>query len=300
MHLLDRRHFMALSAGTAAAGLAGTVTAGLVSSAQAAVAGADIFTADAGGAAVDSAIIIGEDKAVLIDAQLTAANAARLADIIDATGRSLETVYITHVHPDHHLGLKVIMDRFPDARPVAHPQIQSQLSAAARWMLSTMSADAPAGTFADRVVVPEPLSSDVIMLEGERIEILDPMHGDTDLLSAVYIPALDTLVASDFLYSQTHQWMAENISPERIQRWRESLDRLEAVGAGTVVPGHEGPGAVRDPSIFGTTRAYIDQWEQALADTSNAEDLRAAMMVGNEDRALAWVLDSSVGAVYPS
>ncbi|MEM8958861.1 MAG: MBL fold metallo-hydrolase [Pseudomonadota bacterium] len=291
MQLLDRRSFMALSAATAATTLAGA--------ARAAIGSADIFTADLWGAAVDSAIIVGEQNAVLIDAQLTLPNATRLADVIAATGKRLETICITHVHPDHHLGLAAIMDRFPDARPVAHPQVQSQLSAAARWMLSTMRQDAEPGTFADRVVVPEPMTGTTIMLEGERIEVLDPLHGDTDLLSAVHIPALDTLIASDFLYSGTHQWMAENVTPDRIARWRASLDQLEAIGAGTVVPGHEGPGAVRDPSIFGTTRAYIDQWEAALAETSSAQDLKAAMMAGNEDKALEWVLESSVAAVYP-
>ena len=292
MQLLDRRTFVALSAATAATTLAGP--------ARAAVGRADVFTADLWGAAVDSAIIVGEESAVLIDAQLTVPNATRLADVIAATGRTLETICITHVHPDHHLGLAALMDRFPNAKPVAHPKVQSQLSAAARWMLSTMSQGAEPGMFADRVIIPEPMTSNTIMLEGERIEVLDPLHGDTDLLSAVHIPALDTLIASDFLYSGTHQWMAENTSPQRIARWRKSLDQLEAIGAGTVVPGHEGPGAVRDPSIFGTTRAYIDQWDAALAQTSNAPDLKAAMMAGNEDKALEWVLDSSVAAVYPN
>lgn len=292
MQLLDRRSFMALTAGAAAAGLPGAV--------RAAVSSANIFTADPVGALVDSTVVIGERKAVLIDAQLTAPNAAQLADVIAATGRTLETIYITHMHPDHHLGLSAIMSRFPDAKPVAHPLVQSQISAAARWMLSTMSRGATPGTYVDRVAIPEPLKGDAILLEGERIEILEPMHGDTDLVSAVHIPALDTLVASDFLYSETHSWMAENTTPERIQKWRDSLDRLEGIGAGVIVPGHEGPGAVRDPSVFGATRAYVDQWEKALSDTSTAEDLRAAMMVGNSDKALAWVLDSSVSAVYPT
>ena len=291
MQMLDRRTFMAMTAAATAASFAGP--------ARAAPQQANIFTADLFGAAVDSAIIIGEERAVLIDAQLNVANASHLADVIAATGRTLETICITHVHPDHHLGLATIMKRFPDARPVAHPLVQSQLSAAARWMLSTMSAGAEPGTFPDRVVIPEPLEGDAIMLEGERIDVLEPLHGDSDLLSAVHIPVLDTLIATDFLYSGTHQWMAENTTPERIQRWRDSLSQLEAIGAGTVVPGHEGPGAVRDPSIFGTTRSYIDQWEAALSSTSTADDLRAAMMDGNEEKALAWVLDSSVAAVYP-
>ena len=114
MQLLDRRTFMALSAATAATAIA--------QPARAAIGGADIFTADLWGAAVDSAIIVGEESAVLIDAQLTVPNATRLAVVIAATGNTHETICITHVHPDHHTRLAANMDRYPAAKTVAHPQ----------------------------------------------------------------------------------------------------------------------------------------------------------------------------------
>lgn len=291
MQLLDRRTFLALAAGTAAAGLAGPARAGL--------SGADVFTADPFGGEVDSTILIGDENAVLIDAQFTAPNAMRLADMIAATGKNLQTIFITHYHPDHHLGLGVIMDRFPDAKPVAHPAIQPLIAGAAQAMLDGMSGGAPAGTFADRVVIPEAMIGDAILLEGERIEVLDPMHGDTDLMSAVHIPSIDTLIATDFAYAGTHAWVAENTTPEALNKWRASMDALEAIGAGTVVPGHQSLGAARDNSVFAATRAYLDQWEKALSETSTAEDLKAAMMIGNEDKGLAFALDRAVGAVYP-
>ncbi|MEL6205557.1 MAG: hypothetical protein AAFR47_09650 [Pseudomonadota bacterium] len=93
--------------------------------------------------------------------------------------------------------------------------------------------------------------------------------------------------------------MAENTTPERIQMWRDSLDRLEAIGAGTIVPGGEGPGAACDPALFGAPRVFIDQCHRTLAETSTPKLLRAAMTDGNEDRAVDWVPDSSIGAVFP-
>ncbi|MDJ0629278.1 MAG: MBL fold metallo-hydrolase [Rhodobacter sp.] len=290
MQLLDRRTFLALTAGTAAAGLAAPARAGL--------SGAEIFTADPFGGVVDSTVILGEDSAVLIDAQFTLPNATQLADVIAATGKRLETILITHVHPDHHLGLAVIMDRFPEARPVAHPSIQPLIEGAAQGLLDYMKAGQP-DNFPDRVVIPEALEGDAILLEGERIEVLDPMHGDTDLISAVHIPALDTLVASDFAYTGTHAWVAENTTPEKIDMWRASLAKLEAIGAGTVVPGHRSTDAMNDASAFAATRAYLDQWQAALASTSTAEELKAAMMDGNEGLGLGFALDRAVGAVYP-
>jgi len=77
------------------------------------------------------------------------------------------------------------------------------------------------------------------------------------------------------------------------------MDQLEAIGAGTVIPGHRSETAANDASVFASTRAYLDQWEAALAATSSAEDLKAAMMEGNEGKGLAFALDRAVGAVYP-
>ncbi|MDJ0825256.1 MAG: MBL fold metallo-hydrolase [Rhodobacter sp.] len=290
MQLLDRRTFLALTAGSAAAALARPAQAGLAE--------AQVFTADPFGGVVDSTVILGDDAAVLIDAQFTLPNATRLADVIAATGKRLETIFITHYHPDHHLGLAAIMDRFPDAQPVAHPAIQPKIAGGAQAMLDNMRAGQP-DNFATRVVIPEALSSDAILLEGERIEVLEPMHGDTDLISAVHIPALDTLVASDFAYTGTHAWVAENTTPDKIDMWRASLSKLEAIGAGTIVPGHRSADAMNDASAFAATRAYLDQWEAALAETSTADDLRAAMMQGNEGLGLGFALDRAIGAVYP-
>ena len=60
------------------------------------------------GLGVNSAIIYGEKEAVLIDAQFTLSNAHRLVAEILETGRRLSTIYITHEHPDHFMGLPVI------------------------------------------------------------------------------------------------------------------------------------------------------------------------------------------------
>jgi glyoxylase-like metal-dependent hydrolase (beta-lactamase superfamily II) len=292
MQILDRRTFLAMAGGTAALGLTG-------GRALAQAAEAQVFTADPYGALVDSVVILGAEKAALIDAQINVANATALADMIAATGRQLETIFITHHHPDHILGLDVILTRFPEAKAFAHAAIRPVIEASAQGMLDFLAANNPPGTFASKVVIPEALAADHILLEGERIEVLEPMHGDTALVSAVHIPALDTLVATDFAYAGTHAWMAENQTPDLIAKWRESLGKLEAIGAGIVVPGHRMEGSANDASVFAETRAYLDQWEAAKASATNAEELRAAMMAGNEALGLTFALDMAIGAAFP-
>ncbi|MEM8630259.1 MAG: MBL fold metallo-hydrolase [Pseudomonadota bacterium] len=291
MQLLDRRTFLALT------GAAAGATA-LPRRSKAAPASADVFTADAMGGLVDSTVILGQDKALLIDAQFTKANAEALAETIDATGRDLETIFITHYHPDHVLGLAVLMDRFPNAKPVAHGAVQPLIAQAAQGMLDAMSASRP-GVFADRAIVPEALPGDSLMLEGERFDVIGPLHGDTGLVTAVHIPQLATLVAADLVYTDTHVWVAENTTPEDLAAWRASLDQIEAIGAATLIPGHRQAGSANDASAIAHTRAYLDQWEAALAATSTAEELRAAMMVGNDALGMGFALDNAIGAVYP-
>jgi len=45
---------------------------------------------------------------MLVDAQFTLANAHRLVAEIIETGLDLKRIFITHLHPDHFLGLEVI------------------------------------------------------------------------------------------------------------------------------------------------------------------------------------------------
>ncbi|MEM1289464.1 MAG: MBL fold metallo-hydrolase [Pseudomonadota bacterium] len=280
MYILNRRRFIELAAGSAAATYFATQsTAALGSGHQS----ADVFTADEFGALVDSVVVVGEEKMLLIDAQLTVPNAQRLVQTLAATGKDLETVFITHAHPDHFLGLPIILEAFPGANVVAHATVQPAIAAAAAPTRDAIAGLFPEGAIADGVVVPELLDGDSLTLEGERFDIIGPLHGDTDLITAVHMPQLDTVVANDLVYTDTHLWTAENTTPERIEMWRQGLAALEDLGASTVIPGHRTEDSANDLSAIAHTRSYLDQWEAALADTTTAEELKEAMVeqVGN-------------------
>ncbi len=293
MELLNRRTLLKTAAASGAA------VALLPSLAYAATSGTELFTSDEAGLLVDSTVILGEKSAVLIDAQFTAGNAGLLADMIAATGRTLESILITHIHPDHILGLPVLLDRFPQAKAYAQTDIQGILSQILGGMHGQIAGAAPAGVFADRFVVPEPLSADHILLEGERIEILPPMAGDTSLITPVHIPSLDTLIATDIAYIDTHLWM-EEVATTGTAAWRASIESLRAIGAKTVIPGHRKSGSANDASVFDATINYLDHWEKARAASANAEEFRAKLLVGTEGLGFAFAIDRGVAAAFPA
>ena len=74
-----------------------------------------------------STFIFGARDAVLVDALMTVPEATALADWIALHQRQLTTIYITHGHADHFLGLPVLLDRFPGARAVATPGTVQQM-----------------------------------------------------------------------------------------------------------------------------------------------------------------------------
>jgi glyoxylase-like metal-dependent hydrolase (beta-lactamase superfamily II) len=63
-----------------------------------------------------STLIFGARDAVLVDALMTVREATALADWVALHERRITTIYITHCHGDHHLGLSVVLDRFPHTR----------------------------------------------------------------------------------------------------------------------------------------------------------------------------------------
>ena len=46
------------------------------------------------------------------------------------SGKRLSTIYITHAHPDHFFGLKLLRDRFPAAQAIAPAQVVAAMQAA--------------------------------------------------------------------------------------------------------------------------------------------------------------------------
>ncbi len=66
-----------------------------------------------------STLIFGARDAVLVGALETVPEATALADWVSLHDRRLTTIYITHGRGDHFLGLPVLLDRLPGARPTA-------------------------------------------------------------------------------------------------------------------------------------------------------------------------------------
>src|SRR5262244_1104293 len=72
-------------------------------------------------------LIYGERDAVLVDTFLSEQHSRELLDWVVDSGKNLTTIYVTHAHGDHFFGLKLLLDRFPNARAFATASVAAAI-----------------------------------------------------------------------------------------------------------------------------------------------------------------------------
>jgi len=226
---------------------------------------------------VNSAIIYGESDAVLVDAQFTLSNAHRLIAEILETGRTLTTVYITHEHPDHFLGLPIVAEAFPNAKIVSIRESADDINASYGFKLRYWGNKILGNNGAKTTVFIETLEEPLIILEGRRLELLGPFQSDGPNSSVVWIPSIKTLIASDFIYDHAHAWMSAAKTPALRRAWLDALDILEALRPEVVVPSHAPSAKHLSPASINYTRQYIKTFIAKLEETENSDQLADEM-----------------------
>jgi len=223
----------------------------------------------------DITLIKGEKHAVLVDAPFTRADAHRIVAAILESGRTLDTIIVTHDHPDHFFSVEVIADAFPAARIVASPQVVDDIWKSIPLKLKRWGAMlGPNGP--RHPTAPTALAEPFIELEGHRIEIIGPMQGDHVHSTAVWVPDARALMAGDLLFNEMHLWFGE-CTPEARLAWARSVEQLAGLGATTVVAGHKKPGLPDDASALAFTRKYLQTFERAVAKSKSSVELAASI-----------------------
>src|SRR5882762_8043258 len=76
----------------------------------------------------NSVIIEGAREVMLVDAQLTKTSAEKVLQQIEETKKPSSTIYITHAHADHFLGLEVFKEAYPGVRIIATSAVVDRIN----------------------------------------------------------------------------------------------------------------------------------------------------------------------------
>jgi glyoxylase-like metal-dependent hydrolase (beta-lactamase superfamily II) len=235
-----------------------------------------VFFSDEEAFEVASVIVTGKTDAVLIDAQWTLSSVHRLIAEIIETGKKLKTVYLTHAHPDHYFGAGVLAQAFPEARVLAIPSEADLMNSQFFGKLEIWEKTIGGHNLCRVSCHVESLMEDHLDLEGQRLEIITKVVGDMAYNTMVWIPCIKTLYASDVLFNQAHPFTCEITPPER-QQWVREIDRIMAMGAEVIIPGHAKPGMPFDKSSCEFTRQYLLATEEELVRTETVGEFYYAM-----------------------
>ena len=176
-----------------------------------------------------------------------------LQQIATVTGKPVTHVINTHVHGDHWLGNQAVIERFPDAVLLAHPEMiaKAHAGAAAQWV-NLMEAATEGFTAGTQAIIPELSTSEIGRLESGgftfRFHAPEHAHSGTDVMIEVV--------------EESVVFAGDNVLNNRIARMDDATFKgniaacevAAKLAAAHYIPGH---GASGDISIVTGFQRYL-------------------------------------------
>lgn len=218
-----------------------------------------------------STLITGDTEAVLVDTQYLERDVMEVIERIDASGKALTTIFITHGHFDHYFGLEMLLARYPDVRAVASPAVAAYI---ARGISAERDSAAAffGGQALDNTVVPESLDAGILRLDDAELRVIELEQADIGPTAIVHIPSIGAVVAGDAIYNGVNPFLAAS-SPSDWPKWVASVDQIAALNPTTVVAGHKSPTRGNEATCVGETRDYLTRFIDFFETSSDSREL---------------------------
>ena len=240
---------------------------------------------------------------IVIDGQreLSKARAARAE--IDATGKPIAAVFLTHPHPDRFGGIGVFT---APGTPLYGTQQTLDSIAQDRLGLVRQSRDAVQDDFPRHVTVPDQILDDGadLTIAGLRIIAYEWGAGEAECMTILHLPGHDVLFCADIVQDHMTPFLLEGGSAA----WLDQLERMRVAfpGIQQLYPGHGAPGVpetlIAQQVEYLTTFRHLIARELDDATTPSgaervAEAMRGRFGSAHPVAAIPDLLVSNVGAV---
>lgn len=207
-----------------------------------------------GGIYANGYLVEGRTGVVAVDSALTVSTGRALRARLDALGKPLLAVLLTHGHPDHYNGVAALVEGRRGVPVLATPAVAKVITAydaaKERQWRPVFGDEWPVRrTFPDRPVS----DGETVTLDGLRFTVHDlgPGESHADSYWTMESDAVDVFVG-DEVFEGMHSYLTDGHSAA----WLANLARLEKALAGvrTLYPGHGAPGGVE---LLAAQRAYL-------------------------------------------
>lgn len=198
--------------------------------------------------------VAGSRSATVIDTTGTEARARAFhAAVREVTQHPVSALINTHSHGDHTHGNFMFA---PASAIIASERCRREIIAAGHGSHALF----PMVDFGDCPVAPPTVTFDdrlTVYVDDLRIELIfaGPAHTTNDIVA--WIPERKLLFSGDIIFNGGTPFALGG----SVAGWLSALDRIEELGAETIVPGH---GEICGPEVIGEVRAYL-RWLQETA-----------------------------------
>lgn len=237
-----------------------------------------------------STLISGPTEGILIDALLTFDNADQIAAWAKTFGKPITGVYITHGHSDHWLGLARLLQHFPDAQGYAAPEVagraawEVEFNKRSKYWTTRFPGELP-----EPPVVPQVLSTDEILVDGQVVNLIHVGQGDIEGSTIFHVPSADAVVCGDVVYNNVHMMMYEADEAKR-EAWSASIDKVAGLNPRIVVAGHKSVDAADRPENLAASQQYLHDFTALAKKAGTVEDLVHGMLGLHGERDQAHTL----------
>lgn len=221
-------------------------------------------------------VVESENRLVLFDSHLTIPASRDFRAFVDSLGKPIDRLFITHSHPDHHMGAATA---FSDVPLYTADRVIPLMEFGAQSRLDQLEPVLGADLLPENVRIPDNGVSDgqSVEIDGVTYEFSVVAHAEDHWQLITRIPALRAASVGDLSYSGDHLFLGVYFDG-----WRAVLqDLLADRQIDTFLAGHGGSGG---PEILQADIAYLEAGKQAYAEADTAEELQTALEARFPDR----------------
>jgi glyoxylase-like metal-dependent hydrolase (beta-lactamase superfamily II) len=190
---------------------------------------------------VNSYWLEGPDEILVFDTQREIDLAERVVAAIEATGKPVTAIVISHYDPGHFGGIQAFTAAFPDAEILmtegVAEQIDRDLSGYIERLREAQGDDYRAPPEPTRLIA----NREELTVSGVPVIVHVATGTEAESMTMLAIPSERALLASDLVANRMHPDFAD----ANIDSWPRALDRITREFSGyTLFPGHGEPGPV--------------------------------------------------------
>jgi glyoxylase-like metal-dependent hydrolase (beta-lactamase superfamily II) len=233
---------------------------------------------------VNSYLLSDAKSLIVVDVLRNSQEAERLADHVEATGKRLETIFVTHGHPDHYLGLDIFHRRFPDVPVlVASREIRDDIIAFSHWMesvgwldgepaMKVRSSKSPDGF--DYAGIIQVLENSFLKLSSEPTKIeaqCDYPGSECGHMTTLCIRDQRVFLGFDLLYNGVHAWCGQGVDKVEINNWIQTLETISRLTKDDDWTFYCGHGAEGKKELLGNMKQYLQTFLKVTAVAASRE-----------------------------